>query len=103
MPSFETVAETSELPPGTMKEVEIEGQTVLLVNVDGHYYAVEAACTHRGGPLVEGELKGDIVTCPWHRGGFNVVTGEPVALPPTDPIVTYRVRIAGTSIQVAPD
>ena len=102
MPNFVTVAETSEIPPGQMKEVDLNGQRVLVVNVDGRYYAIDATCTHRGGPLAEGELKDDVVTCPWHRGGFNVQTGEPVALPTTEPVTTYRVRVAGTAIQIAP-
>ena len=103
MGSFVTVAEVSEIPVGQMKEVELDGQSVVVVNVDGHFFAVEATCTHRGGPLAEGEVRGEVVTCPWHRGGFNVKTGEPVALPTTEPITTYRVRVSGTSIQVAPD
>jgi nitrite reductase/ring-hydroxylating ferredoxin subunit len=102
MPDFVTVAETSEIPPGQMKEVDLDGQSVLVVNVDGHFYAVEATCTHRGGPLAEGELRGNIVTCPWHRGGFDVQTGHPVQLPTTEPVATYRVRVSGTAIQIAP-
>lgn len=103
MPSFVTVADSSEISPGQMKEVEVDGENVLVVNVDGHFYAMESTCTHRGGPLIEGEVRGEVVTCPWHRGGFDVRTGEPVALPTTEPVTTYRVRMAGTSIQVAPD
>jgi nitrite reductase/ring-hydroxylating ferredoxin subunit len=103
MPSFVTVAESSEIPPGQIKEVELEGQSILVVNVNGQFFAIDSICTHRGGPLAEGELRGEIVTCPWHRGGFDVRTGEAVALPTTEPVTTYRVRMVGTSVQVAPD
>ncbi|HYU17823.1 MAG TPA: non-heme iron oxygenase ferredoxin subunit [Chloroflexota bacterium] len=103
MPEFVTVAETSEIHAGQMKEVDVNGQSVLLANVGGHYYAIEATCTHRGGPLPEGELHGDVVTCPWHFGGFDVRTGEAVALPPTDSVNTYRVRVTGSAVQVAPN
>ena len=103
MPNFVTVAETSEIEPGQMKEIDLEGQSVLVVNLDGHFYAIDATCTHRGGPLAEGEVRGEIVTCPWHRGGFDVRTGEPVALPTTEPVTTYRIRVAGTAVQVAPN
>ena len=103
MPTFVTVAETSEVPPGQMKEVDLNGQSVLLVNVDGNVFAIEATCTHRGGPLAEGELHGHVVSCPWHRGGFDVQTGQPVQLPTTEPVRTFRVRVSGSAIQVAPD
>src|SRR5687767_10027468 len=103
MPTFVTVAETSEVPPGQMKEVDLNGRSVLLVNVDGRFFAIEATCTHRGGPLAEGELHGQIVSCPWHRGGFDVQTGQPVQLPTTEPVTTFRVRVSGSAIQVAPD
>jgi ferredoxin len=44
-------------------------------NVDGEYYAIDGTCTHRGGPLAEGELAGAVLTCPWHLGQFDVRTG----------------------------
>jgi nitrite reductase/ring-hydroxylating ferredoxin subunit len=102
MPDFVTVADTTEIPPGATKAVELDGEAVVIANVDGRYFAVEGTCSHRGGPLGEGTLTGDILHCPWHRGGFNVRTGEAVALPTTDPILTYRVRVTGTAIQIAP-
>ena len=102
MPDFVTVADTAEIPPGEIKAVDFDGESVVIANVDGRFFAVEGTCTHRGGPLVEGALTGDVLHCPWHRGGFNVRTGDAVALPTTDPVATYRVRIAGTAIQIAP-
>ena len=102
MPDFVSVADTSEIPPGQTKAVELDGEAVVVANVDGRYFAVEGTCSHRGGPLGEGALVGDILHCPWHRGGFNVRTGEAVALPSTDPIATYRVRVADSAIQIAP-
>ena len=45
---FRKVADTSELPAGTMKKVSLDGKDVLLVNVDGAYYAIDNKCTHLG-------------------------------------------------------
>ena len=102
MAEYVRVAETGEIPAGQMKQVEVGGKSLLVVNVDGEYFAMDATCTHRGGPLAEGQLTGEIVTCPWHRGGFNVKSGQPVALPTTTPVATYPVRVTGSTVEVAP-
>ncbi|MFN8521845.1 MAG: non-heme iron oxygenase ferredoxin subunit [Chloroflexota bacterium] len=101
MPGFVTVAQTSEIPPGTMKEVDLDGESVVVVNVAGQYYAIEGVCTHQGGPLGEGQLKDCVVTCPWHSAAFDVRSGDAVHLPATDALAPYRVRVSGTEIQIA--
>lgn len=65
-----------ECTPGMMKQVAANGKTLLLANVNGQFYCCENSCTHRGGPLAEGELQGAIVTCPWHGAQFDVTKGK---------------------------
>lgn len=102
MPEFRTVASTSDIPPGEMTIVEIDGEEVAIANVDGEFCAFDNTCTHRGGPLGEGLLlPGGIVECPLHGGRFNVRTGEVVGPPPTEPVKTYAVQVEGESVQVA--
>ena len=36
---FQTVARASEVPPGEMKLVEVDGEEVVIANVDGEYFA----------------------------------------------------------------
>ena len=62
------VAQTSDLSPGASKVVQADGRSIALFNVEGTFYAMDNNCTHRGGPLGEGELSGDTVECPWHGG-----------------------------------
>ena len=38
----------------------------------GTLFAIADRCTHRGGPLSEGELQGDCVVCPWHGSAFRL-------------------------------
>jgi nitrite reductase (NADH) small subunit len=71
MPKKVKVAKTGDLSPGQGKVFQAEGQTIALFNVDGSFYAIDNTCTHAGGPLGEGGLVGDEVTCPWH-GAQNV-------------------------------
>ena len=68
------IAETKEVAPGTGKVVAAEGDSIALFNVAGTLYAIDNTCTHMGGPLEEGELAGEVVTCPWHGAQFKALT-----------------------------
>lgn len=75
------VAATGEVPAGEGRVVEVGGKSVALFNVDGRYYAIDNVCPHRGGPLGEGDLDGQVVSCPWHAWRFDVATGANVNNP----------------------
>ena len=75
MANFVKVAQTSEIPDGQGKCVEVEGKRIAIFNVEGTYYAIDDICPHQGGPLGEGELSGTVVTCPWHGWEYDVTTG----------------------------
>jgi len=100
MADFVKVASVSEIPPGEMKIVELDGQDVVVANVNGQFLAFANDCTHRGGPLGEGILMDEVVECPFHGGQFNVRTGEVVAAPPTEAVPTFAVRVEGDDISV---
>ena len=57
-------------------------------------------CTHRGGPLSEGELEGDEVTCPWHGAKFKVSSGEVLSPPAPQGVGSYKVRVNGPDIEL---
>ena len=101
MTGFVRVAGRNDVPAGEMLIVEVDGEEIVLANVDGQIYAFGNGCTHRGGPLGEGLLEGDEVECPFHQGRFNVKTGEAVQEPPTEPVPTYEVQVDGDDIKVA--
>ena len=101
MEEFQTVAKASEIAPGEMRLVNVAGQGVVVANVDGAFFAFGNDCTHVGGPLVEGALEGDTVTCPWHATVFNIKTGQASHGPGTRPVPTYEVRLEGDDIQIA--
>ena len=64
--ALERTANLSEIPVGSIKEVQVAGTPVALANVGGKLYAINNTCLHRGGPLGQGQLEGTVVTCPWH-------------------------------------
>jgi nitrite reductase/ring-hydroxylating ferredoxin subunit len=92
------IAQTDQVAPGKGKSVKAQGREVALFNVDGSFYAIDNSCPHSTGPLAEGRLYGNIVTCPWHGSQFDVTTGQCCAGPATKPVVTYPVYVEGHSI-----
>jgi nitrite reductase/ring-hydroxylating ferredoxin subunit len=96
---FVRAAKTSEIPAGTIREVQVNGRTVAVANVDGNFHAINNTCLHRGGPLGEGVLEGNIVTCPWHGWQYDVRTGK-VAQNPTVGVEAYPVEVRGDEIFV---
>lgn len=99
MAEFVRVAGTGDVAPGTGMVAEVNGQAIALFNVDGTYYAIGNTCVHRGGPLGEGELEGETVTCPWHGWEYNVKTGACVTNP-SAAVTTYEVKVEGSEIKV---
>jgi nitrite reductase/ring-hydroxylating ferredoxin subunit len=55
---------------------EVQGKMLAVVLHKGKVYALNATCTHQGGPLEEGSVDGDELICPWHSGAFNIMTGK---------------------------
>ncbi len=70
------VGKTSEMPPGKLNKVSVDGKEVLVVNLDGNYFAMDDTCTHSGASLSEGQLDGSTVTCPWHGSTWDCKTGK---------------------------
>jgi len=97
---FAKVATTSEIPPGKLKVVEMGTERVMIVNLDGEYYAVGEECTHAGGLLSEGYFDGYLVECPLHAAVFNVKTGQPESPPADEGLPVYQVKVSGEDILV---
>ena len=100
MADFVKVAKTSEIEPGQSRRVDLEGKPIAVFNVDGKFFAVDNTCTHRGGPLAEGEISGHEVTCPWHGATFDVRTGDVSSPPAQKGVARYGVRVTGTDVEI---
>jgi glycine betaine catabolism B len=66
------VANKNELKEGGLLRVEPEGKPILLTMAKGKIYAMDAVCSHEGGPLEDGTLQGYELKCPWHYAIFDV-------------------------------
>jgi nitrite reductase (NADH) small subunit len=96
---FMKVADLSEVQPGQGKAIEAGGKSIALFNVDGTIYALDNTCLHQGGPLGDGDLIDDVVTCPWHGWTYNVRTGEKCD-DSSIRVSCYPVKVDGEAIMV---
>ena len=99
MANFVKVAAVADVPPGTGRCVEASGKQIALFNVGGTFHAIDNTCVHRGGPLGEGELEGNIVTCPWHGWQYDVTTGVNT-MDENERVDHYDVKIEGDNVLV---
>ena len=92
------VAELKDVSPGKSACVLFGGDKVALFNVNGAVYALGNTCSHRGGPLSEGAVEENTVTCPWHGASFDLKTGAALGPPAMQGVRCYRVEVKGTDI-----
>ena len=90
----------ADIAKGQMRTLDVGGVKVGVANVDGHLYAFDDTCTHRGCSLATGKLEGTTVTCPCHGSQFDVTSGAVLRGPATLPVRSRSVRIAGEDLVV---
>ena len=100
MAHFAKVAEKSEIREGSSRCVEVEDKRIAVFNSGGQFFAINDTCTHARGPLSEGTVEGDQVTCPWHGATFDLKTGECTGPPAYENVDRYNVRINGDDVEV---
>ena len=71
----------------------VDGQRVLVANVNGVFYATDDTCTHEDASLSSGSLKGELVKCPLHGSRFDVRSGEPMEDPAEEWLKCYPVKV----------
>lgn len=98
--AFTKAAATKDISDGKGKKVSINGKDIALFNVEGKFFAVDAKCTHVGGPLANGKIKDLCVECPWHHSEFDLKTGAVKHGPATKPVKTYKTKVEKDDVLV---
>jgi nitrite reductase (NADH) small subunit len=74
-----------------------QGNIAVFRTSDDRVFALEDRCPHKGGPLSQGIVHGDRVTCPLHNWMIELTTGGAVApdqgCTPTVPVQLLQDRI----------
>lgn len=99
-PDFVAVIALADLPQRQLTRVMAGAVPVVLLRDGEKISAIDATCTHAGGPLDEGQLDGNVVTCPWHGSRFCVTNGKILDGPATVPAPRYDVRVRDGQVEV---
>uniref|UniRef100_A0A7C2PGS8 Rieske (2Fe-2S) protein n=1 Tax=Schlesneria paludicola TaxID=360056 RepID=A0A7C2PGS8_9PLAN len=70
------VCRLDELAEGEGREFVVADRVLAVYLLDGQVYALDGICPHAGGPLAQGMVRNQVVTCPWHGWQYNVCTGQ---------------------------
>ena len=94
---FVEVAKENDLEEEQGKAVEANGKTIALFKKNGQFYAIDNTCLHAGGPLGEGTLEGENVTCPLHGWQYSIKTGvSPFGVK----VETFKVKVENGKVMV---
>lgn len=99
MGEFVKVGKKSDFKEGQGKIVDANGKKIALFYSGGKFHAIDNTCKHMGGPLGDGELEDNIVTCPWHGWKYNIETGNNIAMPNIK-VNTYNVKVEGDDVEI---
>ena len=103
MNSERVIGRTTEIPPGEGRTFDVDGKRIAVFHArTGGFFATQADCPHKGGPLADGMLGGTTVVCPLHDRSWDLATGAPAANSDC-PIAVYPIRAAedGTLVLAA--
>ena len=100
MSDFVRAASASQAKPGSLLTVEVEGESVLIANIDGAFYAMGAICTHKEWDLSEGSVDGFRITCAGHGAVWDVRSGKAEFDEPLDDEPLYDVKEDGGQLYV---
>jgi 3-phenylpropionate/trans-cinnamate dioxygenase ferredoxin component len=92
-----------DIDEGTIRDYVVNGRQIAVARCEGTLYAIDAICSHAHAYLSEGEIDTDfcVVECPLHGARFSLATGKVRALPATEPIQTFPLRVTDGIIEVA--
>ena len=91
--SWQDLGDAAELAKTPLREVTVGKRTVALGCVDGTFGVIDGACNHVGGPLGQGTLEGEYVTCPWHSWRFHFRTGQGEPGYEADAVPSYELKV----------
>ncbi len=90
---FIEVASVDQIENGKLKVFDVNGESIILINLNGEFYAYKNQCSHMELELTDAEIEGEILTCPWHGAQFDIRTGEVVRLPASEPLEKYKIKV----------
>lgn len=95
------VAKAAGIPSGTIRTFFIAKKKIAVANVDGEFFAIDDACSHKQCSLgTEGSILGNIVSCGCHGATFDVKDGKALTLPAVTDVASYDVTIENGEVYI---
>jgi nitrite reductase (NADH) small subunit len=89
-----------DVPPGEGRALTIEGRRVAIFRSAAGWFALDAVCPHRGGPLEDGIVCDRAVICPLHDRRYDLRTGAALSAGQAG-VAAHAVEIRGDRVFVA--
>lgn len=72
------IGPVDQISPGNARTLPVRGGEEIAVfhTLDNRFYALVNRCPHKAGPLSQGIVHGNVVTCPLHNWNISLRTGE---------------------------
>lgn len=103
MANWIEAAAVGDLDDRPIYPVDYNGTSIIVVRIDGEFYALENLCTHDYTPLDDGEIDDDEIVCAHHGARFCVRNGEVTAPPAYEDLRTFPVRVESGKILICVD
>lgn len=92
------ICRLDEIPSGELKQFNLGEIEILVIGAAGRYFCLAARCTHAGAPLVEGEISGEVLICPWHGSNFRITDGSVLKGPAERPLRVFKNTVKGNDL-----
>jgi nitrite reductase (NADH) small subunit len=89
-----------DVPLGEGRALMLGEHRIAIFRAAGGWYALDAVCPHRGGPLEDGIVCDRAVICPLHERRFDLATGAPLSSEDDD-VTAHSVEVRGDRVYVA--
>ncbi len=72
------IGPVGQIEAGTARTLPVEGAAELAIfhTLRGEFFAIVNSCPHKQGPLSQGIVHGDVVTCPLHNWNISLRNGR---------------------------
>lgn len=99
-PVFVDVGRFEDLAEGEMMAADVDGNSILIINVDGEPYAFRNICPTDGrNPLDGGRLAGSVLVCPWHNCAYDARSGKRADDEPnTDSLAVVPIAVSSDGV-----
>ena len=79
-----------------------KGRIAVFRTAEDRFFAIEDRCPHKKGPLSQGIVHGDAVTCPLHNWVISLETGQALGADEGS-VRTFPLKLEGDTLLIAQD